>query len=110
MIVVVFQRGRVDHLLEMNETDGTVENRSFSYSLIDLYTLEYRGIILGTDTSSIVLDKITINQFSEQTCSDGDHHNIIICYLVCIHSNSRRCFYSNSTPYCNVTYTYSSTL
>ena len=34
MIVVVFQRGRVDHLLEMNETDGTVENRSFPYRLV----------------------------------------------------------------------------
>ena len=25
MIVVVFQRGSVDHLMEMNETDGTMD-------------------------------------------------------------------------------------
>ena len=34
MIVVVFQRGSVDHLLEMNETDGTMEDRWYFYSLV----------------------------------------------------------------------------
>ena len=60
-------------------------------SLMDLY----RGIILGTDTSSIVLDKIKmINQFSEQTCSDGDHHNM----LFSLHSQPFKKMFFTSTP------------